>query len=303
MSYLVLGNSERAAETLPEFVGKVRLACTSPPYSNAISYTAHSNDPGANYRDRPSIDYADYLEALNRVWDATWSMLQVGGVLAVNAGTVLDNGVHTPLPQDILNELLARPQKWSYVRTILWNKVTAGVKRAGSVIQHPYPGYWHPNIMTEHIVLVRKGGSSRHRKTFSASGTDYPPLWNEDIWDLAPVPPRQVPHPAPFPEEIPHRLIRMLSNAGDVIMDPFNGAGATTKAARDLGRTSIGFDLDPKYRAYAAERLTLPSAIRAKQLEIRPVLACDFEPRTTRGKGATRHGAGLATRKRPPANP
>lgn len=292
---LVVGSSENATLLTPEFVGQVALACTSPPYSNAISYRSHSADPEVNYRDRPAINYADYLAGLDRVWDATWTMLRPGGYLAVNAGTVLENGFHTPLPQDLLMNLLDAPEKWDYVRTIIWNKVTAGVKRAGSVIQHPLPGYWHPNIMTEHIVLVRKPLGRRARNPID---TRYPSEWNEDVWDIAPVPPRQVPHPAPFPEEIPHRLIRMLTKEGDLVMDPFNGAGATTKASWDLNRASLGFDLEDEYVTHAGQRLGAESSIRKNQLLVVPIPASDFVPRAPRASGSTRHGAGLNARRR-----
>ena len=100
------------------------------------------------------------MTLLNSIWDETHAMLKEGGYFAVNVGSVLDGGYHYPLGEDIISELV-KDNKWEYVRTIYWNKVTAGVKRAGSVIQHPYPSYWHPNIMTEHIILVRKHGPVR----------------------------------------------------------------------------------------------------------------------------------------------
>jgi site-specific DNA-methyltransferase (adenine-specific) len=216
-------------------------------------------------------------------------MLVPGGYIAVNVGSVLDNGYHYPLAEDIISEM-NRSNEWDYVRSIFWHKVTAGVKRAGSVIQHPYPGYWHPNIMTEHIILFRKPGLVR------LPNSDVPKEWLEPVWDLAPVPPKTVNHPAPYPEDLPHRLIRMFTNPGDWIMDPFNGAGATTKAAHDLQRSAVGFDIERKYIEIAEKRIAEPSTVRQLQLQIRPVHAKDFVAGPSKGK--TRHGAGLGGKKK-----
>jgi site-specific DNA-methyltransferase (adenine-specific) len=270
--------------------GRVSLAVTSPPYHNAISYESHAKDKNLNYRNRYSLDYAnEYMGLLNNIWDASIQMLKPGGYLAINVGSVLDNGYHYPLAEDIITEL-TRNSSAEFVRSIFWHKVTAGVKRAGSVIQHPYPGYWHPNIMTEHIIIARKPGPVRN------PNSDIPKEWLEPVWDLAPVPPRKVDHPAPYPEEIPHRLIRMFTSPGEWILDPFNGAGATSKAAFDLGRCALGFDIEKKYISLSEKRLKNSSSIRDSQLKIIPVLAANFVAGPSRGK--TRQGAGLGNKKK-----
>jgi hypothetical protein len=92
---------------------KLRWPSDSPPYHNAISYEDHAKDPTANYRNRFSLNYAnDYMTLLNSIWNATFEMLIPGGHLAVNVGSVLDNGYHYPLAEDIINEL---------TDTIHWN--------------------------------------------------------------------------------------------------------------------------------------------------------------------------------------
>ena len=288
------GSSEKARQKLPELIGKIALAVTSPPYHNAISYDSHQQDRSANYRVRVQVDYAgEYLSLLDRVWTECWHMLRPGAYLAVNVGTVLDDGYHFPLPQDVEQQLVCANVEWKFVRSIIWNKVTAGVKRAGSVIQHKLPGYWYPNIMTEHIVVVRKPGAT------STMNRDVPSEWWDNIWDLAPVPPRTVDHPAPFPEDLPHRLIRMLTSAGDYVLDPFNGAGATTKAAFDLHRVGVGFDISDQYVKYATARINGKSAVRGAQLHVIPVAASSFVP--GRSRGETRHGAGLNARRKAPS--
>ena len=287
---LYLGTSEQASEMAYDLVGEVSLCVTSPPYHNAISYQSHQADSEANYRVRSQLDYAgDYLSLMDRVWTECHKMLKPGGYLAVNVGTVLDAGQHFPLPHDITAQLMDSKVGWAFVRSIMWNKVTAGVKRAGSVIQHRLPGYYDPNLMTEHIIIVRKYGLPRGQRP--VINVDVPAEWWDNIWDLAPVPPRTVDHPAPYPEDLPHRLIRMLTREGDVVLDPFNGAGATTKAAFDLGRLGVGFELSEQYNAYAKKRLVQDSSVRPQQLVVVPVKASDFIP--GKSKGQTRHGSGL----------
>jgi DNA modification methylase len=281
-------DSRAITAAAPDLLGAVALVVTSPPYHNAISYTGHAADPTENYRPRQYVDYAgEYMDLLNAVWAQCFMMLREGGVLAVNVGTVLDSGHQFPLPMDIEHQLLHEGNDWHYYGTIQWNKVTAGVKRAGSLIQQKLPGYWYPNIMTEHILLFAKG-------SVSATAINRDSEWNTPWWDIAPVPPGQVNHPAPFPEEIPHRLIKLFTAPGDWVLDPFNGAGATTKAAYDLERKGLGFDLESSYVDAAQRRLLNASSVRSSQLVINPELARDFVPGKSRGR--TRHGAGIATR-------
>lgn len=289
--YLIQARAQDAPRELAPIAGTVRLVVTSPPYHNAIAYDSHVQDATANYRTRQTVDYArDYLPMLDEVWNACRTMLAPGGCLAVNVGTVLLDGYHFPLPQDIQARLLAEPGKWVFVRNILWNKVTAGVRRAGTAIKYGLPGYWYPNIMTEHIIVVRKPGPVRPLVS------DAPPEWWLPVWDLAPVPPRQIPHPAPFPEDLPHRLVRMLTEPGDVVFDPFLGAGSTAKAAFDLGRVPAGTDIIADYVRIARRRLAEPSLVRAHQLRIHTVAEDAFVPR--RMKSPTRHGAGIKARAR-----
>ena len=286
---LIRGNCENMVGLVPDLVNQVALVVTSPPYHNAINYESHAVNSSNNYRIRTEINYStEYLPMLSRVWDQCWQILRPGGHLVINAGTVLDGGFHFPLPQDIVSSEISSKRKWDFIRTIVWFKVTAGVKRAGSVIQHPLPDYWSYNIMTEHIQVLRKPGGE------SDLNRDVPSEWWQPVWDIAPVPPGQVEHPAPFPEDIPHRLIRMLTNPNDWVLDPFNGAGATTKASYDLGRNSVGLDLSKKYIDYAHKRITQNSSVRARQLRINPVHVSDFTPGPSRGQ--TRHGAGFASR-------
>jgi site-specific DNA-methyltransferase (adenine-specific) len=163
---------------------------------------------------------------------------------------------------------------WDFHQDIVWHKCTAGVKRAGVVIQKPFPGYYYPNIMTEYILVFRKPGPPMYRsvddETRQASKVTINQMFTREIannvWHIAPVPPRTIEHPCPYPEEIPYRLIQLYSYRGDVVLDPFVGSGQTTKVAHQLGRVGIGYDIQEKYVEMSTRRLEEPLSIRPNQL-------------------------------------
>ena len=79
--------------------------------------------------------------------------------------------------------------------------------------------------------------------------------WTLDTWRIQPESAKRVGHPAPFPVELPRRLIELYSYKGDVILDPFCGAGTTAIAAKNAGRHYLGFDTDKNYIELANKRL------------------------------------------------
>ncbi len=283
----------------------ITLTVTSPPYWNAIDYDRHTDNPDQDYRTRSysrgGHSYMDYIDWLGDILGQVLSRTVPGGFLAVVIGTVLLDGRHYPVPMDLTSTLSRKG--WEFWQDILWNKVTGGVKRAGQYIQRPYPGYYRPNIMTEYILVFRKPGDpmyrSRTRDEKMEAARPINRLFTSEIannvWHIAPVPPRQLDHPCPFPEEIPHRLVHLYSYPGDVVMDPFCGSGQTTKVARHLGRRYVGLDIEERYVEYSRGRLNEPLSVREMQLISRMEKIHIDEPRAGAhdGKrGATRHGSG-----------
>jgi DNA modification methylase len=254
----------------------VSLTVTSPPYWNAIDYDRHATDPTAWYRTREYSDaretYPAYLDWLAGIFRGVRAKTMPGGFCAIVIGTLLLEGRHYPIPHDLCARMTA--DGWLFHQDIIWNKVTGGVKRAGVVIQKPYPGYYHPNIMTEHILVFRREGPpiyrSRSEKEKKAAALAINRVFVSDIannvWHVAPVPPGHLDHPCPFPEEIPERLVRLYSYPGDLILDPFCGSGQTLKVARALGRRYWGYDTIARYVEYARERLHEPLRLRPQQL-------------------------------------
>ena len=190
--------------------------------------------------------FDQYLSNIRKAFKEVYRVTIKGGFCAIVVGTILHKGKHYPAPMLITNRLL--DAGWDFHQDIIWNKVTGGVKRAGSFIQNPKQGYYYPNIMTEYILVFRKAGEPR-RGTKQALAIDN--LFKRDIanniWHIAPVPPNQIDHPCPFPEEIARRLILLYSQEGDEILDNFLGSGQTAIAAIKQGRTCVGYDIEMAY--------------------------------------------------------
>ena len=205
----------------------ISLTVTSPPYYNAIHYETHAVNPKTEYRGRYEKfgSYSDYMETMRRVFSEVLRVTKPGGFCGMVIGTILNNKKHIPLPFDMVPQMIRIG--WLFHQDIIWHKTTAGIRRAGVAIQRPYPGYYYPNIMTEYILMFRKPGDPiyhTHAGDGERSRFEIDRLFKMDtannVWHIAPVPPRSLNHPAPFPEEIPYRLIRLYSYEGDTVLDP-----------------------------------------------------------------------------------
>lgn len=256
--------------------GSVSLTVTSPPYWNAIDYDVHASDKSRYYRTRAYANgyssYSDYLDWLERIFGEVLRVTKPGGFCAIVVGTVLLDGVHYPVPFDLVSRLTR--SGWEFHQDLIWHKCTAGVKRAGVTIQKPYPGYYYPNIMTEYILVFRSPGPPIYKERSAAEKAEanFPinRLFTMDtannVWHIAPVPPDALDHPCPFPEEVPYRLISMYSYPDDLVLDPFAGSGQTTKVARWLDRRFVGYEVIAKYVKLATARLDEPLSVRPQQL-------------------------------------
>jgi site-specific DNA-methyltransferase (adenine-specific) len=281
----------------------VALTVTSPPYWNAIDYDIHEQDASRWYRTRKYAlgykDYEEYIDWVAHIFSGILKKTKPGGFCAIVIGTVLLNGRHYPVPFDLTHRLTHGG--WEFHQDIIWHKVTGGVKRAGVTIQKPYPGYFYPNIMTEYILIFRKPGKGsrqdRSRMEREAARIPINRLFTMDIantvWHIAPVPPGNLEHPCPFPEEIPYRLIQLYSYPDELILDPFAGSGQTLKVAKHLGRHFVGYETVKKYVEYAKMRLNGPLAVRQQQL----IATFELVPLDAPLAGSGRNGKGRGARR------
>ena len=230
----------------------IALTVTSPPYHNAIDYSRHVKKGW--YRGNLGRELEEYLHEMENVFSEVFRVTKEGGYCAIIIGNEIANGQIIPLPHLLIHRL---SKQWNFHEEIIWSKITGGLDRFGVTIQHPYPSYYRANIMHEHILVLRKG--STHHQKDPQSKITIDEIAKKDtsnsIWNIAPVPPKFINHPCPFPEEIPCRLIALYSNVGDIVLDPFVGSGQTTKVARYLKRHYAGVDNIKEYVEMAKKRL------------------------------------------------
>jgi len=258
--------------SLASFVepNSVSLTITSPPYRNAINYSKHVEDGDEYYRGDSIWSVKDYLEKMLSIFNEVYEVTIFGGYCAIVIGYELVDAEIIPLPSLLITKLL-KEGKWRLREEIIWNKVTAGRNgvgnRFGVTVKNPYPTYYHANVMHEYIYVLSKGKPSPSIRRRKVAGQLKKLHINEimkreianSIWNITPVPPSAVDHPCPFPEQIPWRLINLYSlSEDDVILDPFNGSGQTTKVAKHLNRHYIGVDTISEYVDLAKRRLDEP---------------------------------------------
>ena len=241
----------------------VELVVTSPPYWQIKDYGA----PG-------QIGHGQrlhgYLHDLSLVWGECFRVAREGGRLCVNIGdqfaraSLYGRYRVIPLHAEIICQCAAHG--FDYLGSIIWRKKTTMNTSGGATVMgsYPYPPNGIVEIDFEYILLFKKPGTLNKRETAlkkcAAMSRDEWKSWFSGHWDLGGA--RKKNHEAPFPEEIPRRLIRMFSFPGDTVLDPFLGTGTTAQVALELGRNSIGYEISGEFVRLAVERLRLSGAAR-----------------------------------------
>lgn len=236
----------------------VHLVVTSPPYWTLKEYRQIEGQLGHIQ------DYESFLNELDRVWSECFRVLVPGGRLVCVVGDVCiarrRGGRHLvmPLHSDIC--VGCRKIGFDNLNPILWYKIsnaTLEMSRSTKFLGKPY----EPNAIIkndiEFILMQRKPGAYRsptdEQRELSRIPKELFGDWFQQIWTLPGASTRE--HPAPFPEELAMRLVRMFSFVGDTVLDPFMGTGTTCVAAGKWGRHSLGVEIDPEYFRMAEARI------------------------------------------------
>jgi site-specific DNA-methyltransferase (adenine-specific) len=255
---IITGNCKEILSRIP--ANSIQLTITSPPYRNAIDYNMHVSGNGGYYRGRTKLETSEYLEDMVEIFnEKVYRVTNNGGYCCIVIANEVINGTLLPLPHMLLSRLIQPFGNWNLHEEIIWHKVTGGTNRYGSFVINPYPKYYRANIMHEFILVLRKGdvnsGRTQRIEMLPATHEEWTKEIANSIWHIAPVPPGYIEHPCPFPEEIPYRLMKLYSYEDDVILDPFNGSGQTTKVAFHFHRRYLGIDTVKQYTKLAKGRL------------------------------------------------
>jgi site-specific DNA-methyltransferase (adenine-specific) len=234
---LILGSSEHMQE-IPD--NSLHLMVTSPPYNVTKEYDE-------------DLSLDAYLELLRQVFADTYRVLVHGGRACINVAN-LGRRPYIPLSDHISHIMLEIGYQMR--GEIIWDKgAGAGVSMAWGSWQSAS----NPVLRDTHeYILVFSKGSFARKKGHSQSNTitrDQFMQWTRSVWTLNPESAKKVGHPAPFPVELPYRLIQLYTFTGDVVLDPFMGSGSTALAALQAGRRYVGYDTNAEYVRLAEERI------------------------------------------------
>jgi site-specific DNA-methyltransferase (adenine-specific) len=234
----------------------VALVVTSPPYFAGKQYEEILGVGGV------PANYFEYLDLLHDVFAECKRVLEPGGRIAVNVAN-LGRRPYRSLSGDV-TEILQRLGLLMRGEVIWLKGKAAGGSCAWGTFQRPS----NPVLrdVTERIVIASKGRFDRALKPEQRLANGLPSTATisrdefveatTDLWEIAPESATKVGHPAPFPVELPQRLIELYTYEGDVVLDPFMGSGSAALAAMRTARHFIGFDTDKNYVAAARRRVT-----------------------------------------------
>jgi site-specific DNA-methyltransferase (adenine-specific) len=233
------GKSSEDMQELPDAC--VHLMVTSPPYNAGKDYDA-------------DLTLEEYRGLLRRVFTETFRVLADGGRACVNIAN-LGRKPYLPLHAYLIEDLLEIGYQMR--GEIIWDK---GSSAAASTAWGSWRSAANPVLRDVHEYILVFSKVSFARPADGRQNTiqrDEFLEWTRSVWQMPAVSARQIGHPAPFPEELPRRLIELYTYQGDVVLDPFMGSGTTCVAALKAGRHYIGYETEPEYVRLAEERLRL----------------------------------------------
>jgi DNA modification methylase len=225
-------------EELPS--NSVHLVVTSPPYN-----------VGKEYDENLTLN--EYRAFLKRVWTDVKRVLVPGGRACINIAN-LGRKPYIPLHAFIVEDML--DLGFLMRGEIIWNKASSG---SPSTAWGTWLSAKNPILrdIHEYILVFSKGVFTRkylHNKKSTISKEEFLEF-TKSVWTFAAEPATKVGHPAPFPVELPYRLIQLYTFEGEVILDPFIGSGQTAIAAIKTHRHYVGYDINEEYVKLAERRI------------------------------------------------
>jgi len=234
----ILGSAENMKE-LPD--NSVHLMITSPPYNVSKEY---DND----------LSLKEYLQLLENSFKETYRVLVNGGRACINVAN-LGRKPYIPLSDYISTMMI--DIGFNMRGEIIWNKAASASPSTawGSWLSSTNPIL---RDIHEYILVFSKGDYNRIGKGKQNTITKEQFMeWTKSIWTMKAESARRIGHPAPFPEELPFRLIQLYSFKDDIILDPFMGSGTTAAAALKSERKFVGYDTNKEYINLAERRISL----------------------------------------------
>lgn len=237
LNTIIHGSSEQMKE-IPD--NSVHLMVTSPPYNVTKTYDE-------------DLSLEEYLTLLKNVFSETQRVLVHGGRACINVAN-LGRRPYLPLSDFISHIML---EIGFLMRgEIIWHK---GAGAGTSMAWGSWQSASNPVLRDTHeyILVFSKGDFKRRKKEGQQDTISREQFmeWTKSVWAMNPESAKKVGHPAPFPLELPYRLIQMYTFRGDVVLDPFMGSGSTAIAALKSERNYIGYDIDAEYIRRAEERI------------------------------------------------
>ncbi|MEM4728248.1 MAG: site-specific DNA-methyltransferase [Thermoplasmata archaeon] len=259
----ILCKSSERMEELPD--DSVHLVVTSPPYNAGKEYDQ-------------DLTLGEYRAFLRRVWAEVGRVLVPGGRVCINIAN-LGRRPYIPLHAYIIEDMLN--QGFLMRGELIWNKGSSGSPSTawGSWLSPKNPIL---RDIHEYILIFSKGTFSRKKpenRKSTLTREEFLEL-TKSVWTFPAEPARKVGHPAPFPVELPRRLIQLYTYEGEVVLDPFMGSGQTAIAAIKCNRHYVGYEIREDYVRLAKGR------IRKFLLEFRAPKLSDFDGGDGAGTGA-----------------
>ncbi len=232
--------SQSAAEMSELPAQSVHLMVTSPPYN-----------VGKEYDENLTLE--KYTDFLKQVWSEVYRVLVPGGRVCINVAN-LGRKPYLPLHVFITQDMLSLG--FLMRGEIIWDKAASA---AGSTAWGSWCSASNPTLrdVHEYILVFSKDAFRRERQESRSDSITRDEFleYTRSVWAFPTESARKVGHPAPFPIELPYRLIQLYSYENEVVLDPFMGSGQTALAALKAGRRFVGYEIEPEYIRLAEERI------------------------------------------------